>query len=662
MPLLSYITTNLLGRLVGITGSCILATSAIFSSFALALFAFIEVALYDSIVILKLFNWLDIELLVSSWSFLFDTLSVIMLMVVTGVSSLVHLYSIEYMHGDPNQGRFMGYLSLFTFFMLVLVTADNFLVMFFGWEGIGLASFLLISFWSNRIQAGKSAIKAMLVNRIGDVGLSLGICAIFLEFKSIDYTIVFSLTPLVVDSSVSFLCFELDKLSIITFLLFWGALGKSAQIGLHLWLPDAMEGPTPVSALIHAATLVTAGIFLIIRCSILFENSYTSLTIVSIFGSVTAFFAASVGLVQNDLKRVIAYSTCSQLGYMAFACGLSHYSVALFHLANHALFKALLFLSAGCVIHGIQDEQDLRRMGGLVRLLPLSYTMIMIGSLALVGFPFLTGFYSKDAILEIALVTPCFIGNFSHWLGCLAALFTSFYSFRLMFLAFINQANGYKTYIEEVHDAPIKMILPLVLLGFGSIFWGFISRDLFIGLGSSFFGSSIFIFQDNWLLIDSEFSLAILKNIPLMFTILGLILSFLLINCTITSKHAIFSYKIGWLYRSIFIFLSKKWHLDQIANSIVTIKAMNFGYRASFQIADKGAIETFGPYGVAINILRTAKNLVGFHSGYVFHYSLVMIFSISFLFSYLIHFNGSIDSITFVVLIASYAYFIIQES
>ena len=394
-----------------------------------------------------------------------------MLLVVCGVSSLVHLYSIEYMLTDPHASRFMGYLSLFTFFMLVLVTSDNFLVMFFGWEGIGLASYLLISFWHTRIQAGKSAIKAMLVNRVGDLGLVLSICSIFLSFKTLDYSVIFSLASFSSESSFSFLFFNnADRLSVITFFIFFGALGKSAQIGLHIWLPDAMEGPTPVSALIHAATLVTAGLFLIIRCSVLFEECSAILSIVALMGSLTAFFAASVGLVQNDLKKVIAYSTCSQLGFMMFACGLSHYSIALFHLANHALFKALLFLSAGCVIHGLLDEKDLRKMGGLLQVLPISYTMILIGSLALVGFPFLTGFYSKDVVLEVALAAPTFVGNFAHWLGCLAAFFTSFYSFRLIFLTFLNNTNSNKAYIENAHEAPIIMVLPLMFLAFGSVF------------------------------------------------------------------------------------------------------------------------------------------------------------------------------------------------
>lgn len=347
-------------------------------------------------------SWINSELLVINWGFLFDGLTAVILTVVCGISGFVHLYSISYMAGDPHQGRFMSYLSLFTGFMLFLVAADNLIVMFFGWEGIGLASYLLISFWHTRIQASKSAIKAMLVNRVGDVGLMLGICTAFLSFKTVDYAVMFAMEPLVIDKTLSFFGFELSVLSVISFLFFWGVLGKSAQLGLHIWLPDAMEGPTPVSALIHAATLVIAGVVLMIRCSIIFENSESVLTIVSIVGATTAFFAASVGLFQNDLKRVIAYSTCSQLGYMVFIVGLSHYSVSLFHVANHAVFKALLFMSAGCVIHGMSDEQDLRKLGGIMYLFPVSYIMIFIGSAALIGTPFLTGFYSKDCILELA--------------------------------------------------------------------------------------------------------------------------------------------------------------------------------------------------------------------------------------------------------------------
>ena len=594
-PFLGFFSTNLLGRFIGVSGSRFLSTLSIVFAFMLSLFAFFESALSGSACSVIFSSWINIELFNTPWSFCFDSLSVTMLLVVCGVSSLVHLYSIEYMLTDPHASRFMGYLSLFTFFMLVLVTSDNFLVMFFGWEGIGLASYLLISFWHTRIQAGKSAIKAMLVNRIGDLGLVLSICSIFLSFKTLDYSIIFSLASFSSESSFSFLFFNnADRLSIITFFIFFGALGKSAQIGLHIWLPDAMEGPTPVSALIHAATLVTAGLFLIIRCSVLFEECPTILSIVALMGSLTAFFAASVGLVQNDLKKVIAYSTCSQLGFMMFACGLSHYSIALFHLANHALFKALLFLSAGCVIHGLLDEQDLRKMGGLLQILPISYTMILIGSLALVGFPFLTGFYSKDVVLEVALATPTFVGNFAHWLGCLAAFCTSFYSFRLIFLTFLNNTNSNKVYIENAHEAPIIMVLPLMFLAFGSIFWGFFSKDLFIGVGTPFFITSLTTNFENLVLLEAEFAPTILKNIPFIFTLLGALLSFFLINCSITSKTVIFDYKIGFFYRNVYSFLTKKWHFDQLANELIIHKLMNFGYRISFQTLDKGALKSSG--------------------------------------------------------------------
>jgi len=344
----------------------------------------------------------------------------------------------------------------------------------------------------------------MLVNRVGDVGLALGICLIFLTFKTVDYSTCFAMTPCVIEKTLSFFGIEFHALTAISFLLFWGVLGKSAQLSLHIWLPDAMEGPTPVSALIHAATLVVSGVFLIIRCSIFFENSESVLVIVAVIGALTSFFAASVGLFQNDLKRVIAYSTCSQLGYMVFITGLSHYSISLFHLANHAVFKALLFLSAGCVIHGLSDEQDLRKMGGLLNLFPVSYTMILIGSLALVGFPFLTGFYSKDCILELAVAKHNTIGNFCYFLGCSAAFCTSFYSFRLVFLTFVNKPNSYKTYIEHAHEAPLTMIFPLMVLGLGAIFYGYMTRDLMIGLGSLFYNNVHTNFY-NFNIIDSEF-------------------------------------------------------------------------------------------------------------------------------------------------------------
>lgn len=596
----------LFGRFIGTTGACILSTSAIGLAFFISLFAFIETAIFGSSCNIYLAEWIHSELLVVNWSFCFDSLSTTMLIVVCGVSAFVHLYSTEYMNGDPHLIRFMSYLSLFTGFMLLLVTADNFIVMFFGWEGIGLASFLLISFWHTRIQASKSAIKAMLVNRVGDVGLALGICASFLTFKTVDYFTTFALVPCVLSNTISFFCFDFNALTIIAFLLFWGVLGKSAQMPLHIWLPDAMEGPTPVSALIHAATLVVAGVFLIIRCSILFENAETVLFIVSIIGAMTSFIAASTGLFQNDLKRVIAYSTCSQLGYMIFISGLSHYSVSMFHLANHAVFKALLFLSAGCVIHGLSDEQDLRKMGGLFHIFPVSSIMILIGSLALVGTPFLTGFYSKDCILELAFAKHNVYGNFCYYLGCSAAFCTSFYSFRLFFLAFVNKTNTFKFYIQNAHEAPFKMVLPLLILGLGAIFYGFLTRDLIIGLGSLYF-NSVFTNYHNFNIIDSEFLPVLIKNIPLFFTIFGALLSLFLINCFNANKTAVFNSKIK--NRHFYIFLNKKWNFDQIVNEALVVKIMNFGYFSTFQTLDKGLIEKFGPTGFSVSISNSASNI-----------------------------------------------------
>ena len=446
----------------------------------------------------------------------------------------------------------------------------------------------------------------------------------------------------------------------IAFLLFWGALGKSAQIGLHIWLPDAMEGPTPVSALIHAATLVTAGVFLIIRSSIIFENSHV-LSVITIFGALTAFFASSVGLVQNDLKRVIAYSTCSQLGYMVFAAGLSHYSIAFFHLANHALFKALLFLSAGCVIHGVSDEQDMRKMGSMIKLFPISYTMILIGSLALVGFPFLTGFYSKDAILEVALSKHTMTGNFAHLLGCLAAFCTSFYSFRLVYLAFVNDTNTYKKYIDHAHDAPILMVFPLLFLSLGAIFWGYLSRDLIIGVGSPLFGNSLVNNNYNYNLIDAEFLSAALKNIPFICTMAGMLLSTFLINCFLVSKEAVFGFKMSKAYRTMYIFLTQKWHFDQIASELITVKTMNFGYRTTFQLIDKGNIEVFGPAGIAFNLQPLAKNFAGQQSGFVSNYALTLmiavLISLCFFLSIILGLGTSICSEAFFVLLFSYIAF-----
>jgi len=412
--------------------------------------------------------------------------------------------------------------------MLLLVTANNYLQMFVGWEGVGLSSYLLINFWFTRIQANKAAIKAMLINRIGDFALLLAIFSIYFIFNSLDYDVIFTLVPLALDYQVWVAGFEFSLIDIICILLFIGAMGKSAQLGLHTWLPDAMEGPTPVSALIHAATMVTAGVFLIARCSFLFEFSPLALNLVTFIGSITAFFAATTGLFQNDMKKVIAYSTCSQLGYMIFACGLSSYEVGIFHLSNHAFFKALLFLGAGSVIHAVADEQDMRKMGGLKRLLPFSYAITLIGSLALMGFPFLTGFYSKDVILEVAYAKYTTLGHFSYCLGTLAAFCTAFYSIRLLFLVFLAEPNGNRASILNAHEGSWRMTLPLFILSIFSIFIGYMTQDLFIGFGTNFWGASIFVLPQNYTLSDIEFINLFYKLLPLVLTILGFISAYAL--------------------------------------------------------------------------------------------------------------------------------------
>ena len=525
LPLLGSIFSGLFGRFLTPKGAACVSILGISLACVISTILFFEVGLSGSPCYIKLSPWLDCEMFDACWGFYFDSLTVSMCFTVTLISTLVHLYSTSYMSHDPHQPRFMAYLSLFTFFMLMLITADNFIQLFLGWEGVGLCSYLLINFWFTRLQANKAAIKAMVINRVGDVGLALGVFSIFVVFKTCDYSVVFSLVPHVSDVTYSFLGFQVDALSTIGLLLFVGAVGKSAQIGLHTWLPDAMEGPTPVSALIHAATMVTAGVYLIIRCSPLYEYSGFALTIITIFGALTAFIAGTIGLVQNDLKKVIAYSTCSQLGYMVFACGLSNYSVSMFHLINHAYFKALLFLSAGSVIHALNDEQDMRRMGGLLQVLPYTYVMILIGSLALMGFPFLTGFYSKDVILEIAYAKYSLHGTFAHWLGVLSAGITAFYSFRLIYLTFISNPNGYKNAMQNAHDAPLPMAIPLFILCIGSIFVGYLTKDLFIGLGTPFWNNAIFIAPENLTMIDAEFIPTYIKWLPVIVSLFGAILS-----------------------------------------------------------------------------------------------------------------------------------------
>ncbi|MEP4190898.1 MAG: NADH-quinone oxidoreductase subunit L, partial [Sneathiella sp.] len=498
LPLIAAMLAGFGGRQLGVRGSQIVTCGAVGISAILSWIALIQVAFGNAPQTVELFTWIASGTFDVSWSLRIDSLTAVMLVVVNTVSALVHIYSIGYMSHDPHRQRFMAYLSLFTFAMLMLVTSDNFLQMYFGWEGVGLASYLLIGFWYKKPSANAASIKAFVVNRVGDFGFALGIMGIYLVFDSISFDTVFAVAPEQAGKTFSFLGYEVDILTTICLLLFLGAMGKSAQLGLHTWLPDAMEGPTPVSALIHAATMVTAGVFMVARCSYLFEYSSFALEVVTVVGASTALFAATVGLVQNDIKRVIAYSTCSQLGYMFFAIGVGAYPVAIFHLFTHAFFKALLFLGSGSVIHAVSDEQDMRKMGGLMRHIKLTWAMMIIGTLALTGFPFLSGFYSKDAVIEAAFAAGTGVGEYAFWCGIAAAVLTAFYSWRLAFLTFNGKPRADKEVMSHIHESPFVMLFPLYVLAVGAVGAGAVFYGPMVGENyADFWGTAIFILEDN---------------------------------------------------------------------------------------------------------------------------------------------------------------------
>ncbi len=622
-PLLSTFCSGLLGFFLGNMGVRIISVSCLCLTFFYSLLLFVYIALLGDIIILPLWTWFNVGPFFLQWTLLYDTITSIMFLVVTFISLLVHFYSIDYMGQDPHFPRFMSYLSLFTFFMLILVSADNFLQLFVGWEGVGLCSYLLISFWYTRIQANKAAIKALIVNRIGDFALIIGITFCFFLYQTLTFSIIFALTPFLYNIAFfNIFDYQFHIIDLICFFLFIGAVGKSAQIGLHTWLPDAMEGPTPVSALIHAATMVTAGVFLIIRCSPIFEYAPTILIIISFFGALTAFFASTIGLVQHDLKKIIAYSTCSQLGYMIFACGLSNYILSFYHLTTHACFKALLFLCAGSVIHAIYDEQDMRKMGGLRQLLPFTYTMMLIGSFALIGFPFLAGFYSKDIILESAAGSFIWGGNFVYWFATIAAIFTTIYSTRLLFLTFLDQPNGYKKIYLQIHEAPFFMALPLFILGIFSIFIGFFLQEVFSGLGTFFFGNSIFILPENFHLIEIEFFPWYIKIIPIVFSLGGFCLTLI---CYSYYIEVIYILKLTFF--SLYRFLIKKWYFDIIYNKFVVKPLFFFSYSAVYVVLDKGLLEYFGPFGLKQIFTQLSKQVQYLHTGVIYHYLCFMLFS-----------------------------------
>ena len=619
LPLFGFFSGSLFGFLLGF-GVCYITTFCTFLSFILSSFLFFDILTYGSIYTIHIAKWINVETLNANWCLYFDSLTAVMLIVITLISTLVHLYSISYMEKDPHLNRFMSYLSLFTFFMLILVTANNFLQMFVGWEGVGLSSYLLINFWFTRIQANKAAIKAMLINRIGDFFILLALFAILYIFNSLDYDIVFSLAPLALNTNLFLFGSSISSIDAICLCLFFGAMGKSAQIGLHTWLPDAMEGPTPVSALIHAATMVTAGVFLIARCSYLFEHSPLALNIIMFVGASTAFFAATTGLFQNDIKKIIAYSTCSQLGYMIFACGLSSYDVGIFHLSNHAFFKALLFLGAGSVIHAIGDEQDIRKMGGLKNLLPFSYATMLIGSLALIGFPFLAGFYSKDTILEAAFAKQTVLGHYCYYLGTFAAFFTAFYSTRLLFLVFLAEPNGNRKALLNAHEGSWQLTLPLFLLSILSICIGYLSKELFIGFGTQFWNGALLIKPENYLLSDIEFLNIFNKLLPLLLSLLGVFFAYFLYSVNIFN---FFSLKKTKFFKQIYTFLNKKWYIDRIYNEIIGQNILYISYHIAYRTIDRGLLETFGPFGITFLLKLSQEKIKPIQSGNIFHYLLI---------------------------------------
>lgn len=626
LPLLSSFLLGLFGRFFGHKGSAFLSTLCIFFCWLLSCLSFYEIGLNNSPVYLKLGIWFELNFFCIEWSLFFDSLTSVMLFIITFVSGFVHLYSIDYMSEDPHVSRFLCYLSLFTFFMLFLVTADNFLQMFVGWEGVGLCSYLLINFWFTRIQANKAAIKAMVINRIGDFGLLLGIFYIFVLFSALDYATVFALVPQIILYTVTLFNFNFIAVDLVAFFLFVGAIGKSSQLGLHTWLPDAMEGPTPVSALIHAATMVTAGVFLLVRCSPLLEFSPKILAFVTIVGGVTAFFGSSVALAQNDIKKVIAYSTCSQLGYMIFACGISGYSIAIFHLVNHAFFKALLFLGAGSVIHAIGDEQDMRKMGGLKRLLPFTYAMMLIGSLSLMGIPFLSGFYSKDIILESSFVTYSKFSHFAFLLGCFAAFGTSFYSVRMLFLCFLSEPKGNRKTLLLAQENFWFTKISLAMLAFPSIFIGYYTRDLFLGFGTKFWGSAIFELSSNVNLIDAEYVSANIKFTPFFFSIFGIIL-FLYVYIYIYWNKKLFLWKNLVFIKKTYIFFNRKWFFDKIYAEFVAQKFLSLSYFFTYKKIDRGLIEILGPFGFSSIIMSLVKISKLWQSGLLYHYTLTLVVS-----------------------------------
>ncbi len=638
LPLAGAFLAGFFGRILGARASANITSSFVVLSALLSWVAFYQVGITGQEFHIEIMRWVSSGDMHVSWALRIDTLTAVMLVVVNTISSLVHIYSIGYMAHDPYQPRFFAYLSLFTFAMLMLVTSDNFLQMFFGWEGVGLMSYLLIGFWYHKPEANAAAIKAFIVNRVGDFGFALGIFAIFYIFGAIQFDTVFAAAPDQVGKTFTFLSWEFDVLTAICLLLFMGAMGKSAQFLLHTWLPDAMEGPTPVSALIHAATMVTAGVFMVARLSPLFEFSPVALGVVTFVGATTAFFAATVGLVQNDIKRVIAYSTCSQLGYMFVALGLGAYSVAIFHLFTHAFFKALLFLGSGSVIHALEDEQDMRNMGGIYKLLPYTWITMLIGTLALTGFPLTAGYFSKDAIIEAAYAAHSGVGMYGFILTVAAALLTSFYSWRLIFMTFHGETRLSKESLSKAHESPMVILIPLFILALGSLGAGFFFKGLFIGEGyAEFWRSALFTLPSNQILEALHHVPAWVVAAPFVVMVVGFSLAWLFYIVA-----PAIPVNLADAFRPLYLFLLNKWYFDELYDAIFTQPAHRIG-RYLWKKGDGATIDGYGPDGVAARVMDITRGIVRLQSGYIYHYAFAMLIGVALLITYFM-FAGSFAS------------------
>jgi len=642
LPLLGATVSGFLGRKTGVQGAQIITCSSIIITTLLSIIAFIEVGINNIPVLILIFRWVDSESLNILWGFYFDSLTVSMLIPVLIVSLLVHVYSIGYMSHDPHNQRFFSYLSLFTFMMIVLVTSNNFLLMFVGWEGVGICSYLLVSFWFTRIAANQSSISALLTNRIGDCFLTIGMFAILWSLGNIDYSTIFSLSPFL----------NKDIITIIGICLLLGAMAKSSQIGLHVWLPLAMEGPTPVSALIHAATMVTAGVYLLIRVSPLIEYSSTVLILCLWIGSITTLFSSLIGLFQQDIKKVVAYSTMSQLGMMVIAIGLSSYNIALFHLINHAFYKGLLFLGAGVVIHAVVDNQDFRKYGALKSWLPLTYSVMLIASLSLVAFPFITGFYSKDFILESIYGQFYFSGTVVYYIATIGAIFTTLYSVKILYLTFLTNPNGPFIIYRTTHESDIFMSLPLIILAIFSIFFGYITKDMFVGLGSGFFtDNSIYIHPLHESMLNTEFAVPfIFKLLPLIFTLLFSFLAFIISEFL---PRFIIYFKLSRFGYSIFSFFNQRFLIEFFYNKYIVNLVLKLGSQI-IKVIDKGSVELLGPFGLEKGLINLSNSITNLSTGNITSYALYIL--IGFILYILIPYLNLIDNSLLLLLLLSSFY------